>query len=88
MTDLGPESPDVGIVAIRLSRPRAASRPALADAAGDRPIAAVGNAIAPNSAQQRAPQARIKIFAVGFHSQRDVQQAAQRDTDDKATRLP
>ncbi len=39
MTDLGPESPDVGIVAIRLSRPRAASRPALADAAGDRPQA-------------------------------------------------
>ena len=58
------------------------------DQAGHRPIAAVGNAIAPNSAQQRAPQARIKIFAVGFHSQRDVQQAAQRDTDDKATRLP
>lgn len=36
MSAMGPESPEVETVAIRLSRPGAAGHPALADPAGDR----------------------------------------------------
>jgi hypothetical protein len=37
MSASGPESPEMAIVAIRLSRPTAAGHPALADPAGHRP---------------------------------------------------